>query len=95
MGRLIEFYRPLPKPQQPVPVVNETERIAPADILRELVGVAETIDVVLVLTMDKQGRPALISNLDGPGENMLFIEQIKAEWLAMLRTNEPPPKGTA
>lgn len=96
LGKLIEFYHPQPKPapQQEVPEI--VERISPSDILREVLEhEAENVDTILILMMDKNGETGMVSNLAGPGESFLFIEQIKADWLAKMKSEAPAPKGTA
>lgn len=86
MGQVIEFYRPVPKPPAVVPTVQEPG-FAPADILRELLEKSETLQDIVVLMRDKDGVCGLVGNLDGVGENFVFMEQIKFEILA--RMNQP------
>ena len=94
MGVLIEFYKPQPKPPaEPVPEV--VERAAVGDILRELLGKAETIDDVLVIMRDKDGGMGLVGNLESPAESLLFMLRIQ-NYIVNSGTVEesPAPKGT-
>lgn len=95
MGQLIEFYYPSPKPAQPVPEVVELA-VSAGDILRELLGKAETIDEVLVLMRDKDGGMGLVGNLESPAESLLFMLRLQNHIVVSNTVDDSPtPKGTA
>jgi hypothetical protein len=93
MAKIIEFYRPSPKAVLTLAsnAANkaewdaQVEEDAPAtpakDILTGLLEHADTIDQVLVLTMDKQGVLGFLGNCEGLAETLLFMELVKAQAL--------------
>lgn len=94
MGQLIEFYRPALKPPVEPVVVEDEPTISASDILRELLGTAETIDEVVILMRDKNGAVALVSNLESPAENLLFMKRVE-NYIVTADSQAVPPKGTA
>lgn len=93
MAKIIEFYRPAPKavltlasnPENKAEWDEQVEDEAPAmpaaDILKQCLENADTIDQVLVLTMDKQGVLGFLGNCEGLAETVLFMELVKAQAL--------------
>lgn len=94
MGKLIEWYVPVPKAvltlatevEKPVaaPEVDDSARL----ILTGLLEHADTIEDIVVLTRDAEGVPAFLSNLDGFAETMLFIDLVRMK--AMQKYSEDP-----
>lgn len=77
------------RPVQEAPIV-EDPGITPSDILREVLGKAESLETVLILFRGKDGNCELTCNMEYPGEIFLFMEQIKLEMLARMNTTKPP-----
>ena len=91
-AKIIEFYYPTPKavltlaaekPEWDKQLEEEqAENSAAASaILKQCLENADTIDQVLVMTMDKDGVMAFVSNCEGLAESILFIELVKAQAL--------------
>lgn len=96
MGQLIEFYKPQPKAAEPAPAAVAEPSISAGDILRELLGKAETIDEVLVIMRDKDGGMGLVGNLESPAESLLFMLRMQNYIVNSGPVdNSPEPKGTA
>jgi hypothetical protein len=91
MGKLIPFYIPVPKAALTLAskvefdtqlAEEQAENSAAAStILKQCLEHADTIDQVLVMTMDKDGVMAFVSNCDGLAESILFMELVKAQAL--------------
>jgi hypothetical protein len=102
MGELIPFYRPVPKAVLTVASkaewdaqVTEEEPMAPAkEILETCLAKADTIDQIVVLTMDKSGQTAFFGNCDGMAETLLFMDVVKAQALKSLIADAGEDGGT-
>lgn len=88
-GKVVEFYKPQPKQVNAVDEEIAQPPVSAGDILRELLGAEETIHEVLVLTRDKAGFVAMVGNIEGAGENLLFMEYVKHEMLSRLKSDGP------
>ena len=101
VGKLIEWYVPVPKAVlalanqgEEVPG-EEIDPLTPAkEILTKCLESADTIDQILVLTMDNNGVLAFMGNCEGLAESLLFMELVKAQAL-FSRVEGPPNGGTA
>ena len=94
-GKIVEFYTPIAKPMVPDVVPDVVDAISASDILREVLQGADELAEVVVIMRGKNGQGGLVSNLESPGENFLFMEQVKFELLQRLKEEPPHPKGTA
>jgi hypothetical protein len=88
VGKLIEFYYPVPKAVLTLAAQGEHESgeeappLTPAkDILTACLESVDTIDTLLVLTCDKEGTLAFVGNCDGLAESLLFMDLVKAQAL--------------
>jgi len=92
-GPTNQFYHPEPKPPKPAAQPEpEQPSITAADILREILGNdSEHLSDVLVLMRDDKGVCGFVGNLDGAGETLLFMEQIKHEMLTRMRGDDENP----
>ena len=84
MGELIEFYRPTPKAVLTVATPEQLleEPSTPAkQVLTQCLEHVDTIDQIVVLTMDKDGVLGFLGNCEGLAETLLFLELIKAQML--------------
>lgn len=62
--------------------VAKGEYVAPIDILQAALENVKTIDRIVLLMTDQEGNLGLVSNLDGPAENLMFIEGVKGKIIA-------------
>jgi len=91
MGKLIDWYVPVPKAALTLASKAEFDAqladeqaensAAASAILKQCLEHADTIDQVLVMTMDKDGVMAFVSNCEGLAESILFMELVKAQVL--------------
>jgi hypothetical protein len=84
MGKLIEWYVPVPKAVLTLASEVEAEPAeAPAtpaaDILKKCLEHVDTMENVLVMTMDKEGVLAFLTNCDGLAESILMMEMVKQQ----------------
>ena len=90
MGELIEFYRPVPKAVLTLASAVEAheEEVAPQQSAKEILEIclerADTIDQIVVLTMDREGVTAFFGNCDGMAETLLFMDVVKTQALLSL-----------
>lgn len=91
MGKVIEWYKPkprkakvtgLPKGKDGPQAVAKEEFVAPRDILQAALENEASIDKCVLLIVDHDGNLGLVSNLDGPAENLMFIEGAKHKIVA-------------
>jgi len=73
------------------PPGEENEGPSAEDILKKCLEHADTIDQVLVLTVDNNGVLAFLGNCEGLAESLLFMELIKAQ--AIFSRVESPSGG--
>jgi len=93
LGKLIEFYRPVPRPKaEPVVEEEPTNQVPAIEVLRTLLEKADGMRDVLVLMRDDNDTLGLVSNLEGMPECLLLIEQTK---MRMLKSTFDDPKGIA
>lgn len=85
MGRVIEFYRPEPKPTEPSP---DTTKIVKA-LFRKLSKKAETIEEAIVVCIDKEGQVATIGTLNNNADQAYVL--LKA--LINLTQEDEEPEG--
>lgn len=95
-GKVVEFYIPAPKPApQPVPEVVDPA-ISAQDILREVLAKSDNLSDVVILMRDKDSTTGLVSNMGGPADTLLFMEQLRIRLVTGQTTDKPmpePPKG--
>lgn len=93
MGKVIEFYIPTPRAVVAPPPVEEPDTSA-ADILKQCLDNADSIQQVIVLTADRDGVLAFVGNCDGLAESLLFMDLIRAQAL-FTRIEGPNGGGVA
>lgn len=101
MGQLIEFYIPTPKPKPAK--ADWDKQVAEEDIVatpaKDILQLAATqcvgITDVLIMTRDSTGELGFLTNVDGMGESLLFIERVKLRMLEKDKEDNTPTGGAA
>ena len=93
MGTVIPFEKRTATPRLAiVPSPQEEESgIAPAAVLASAQQECSEIADILILMRDKHGVEAIISNLESPADNLLFIRQMEQR---VLNTTLKPTGGS-
>lgn len=87
MGQLIEFYKPTPKPV--VEAEPEESKPAVAETLKHLLNDCEHMQDIVVLIKTKYDTVGIVSTMEGPAENVLFIERVKAKLVSGIFDDAP------
>jgi hypothetical protein len=92
-GKVVVFYAAKAKPLATAPEAEEDFDPAPAiEVLQKTLQAADGLKDVLVLMRDKDDVVGIISNLDGPAENLFLLKQCETQ-LISLSINKPEPTG--
>lgn len=104
MGDLLEWKKGKPKAKTSVTGPPEGadgpqdlpphKFVEPVDILRAALENHQYIEQIVVLVADDEGNLGLISNLDSPAENLLFIEGMKQKIIEAQFENGKKPATT-
>jgi hypothetical protein len=87
-GKVVQFYDAKPRPKV-AEAEEEFNAVSALEVLKDVLTTADDLKDVLVLMRDNKDVCGLVSNLDGPAENLFFLKVIESQLIAAAKETAP------